>query len=185
MTISELYTSVYNGTKSTRYHGMLVYKGESLDTQDEPLLGWIFAKTQQTAFGGKYVVLVDYGDNIITTTLDHSLGRKMIDVGQTTDAGDRVHEMIRRLVSPLHNREQTMWVHADMLEFYKIFKTISKGPLQTLISTTMPVGSLGKAIILGKDTEEDVGHVNNDTGERGTRQEEDVSDSDEGNDNGN
>ena len=47
----------------------------------------------------------------------------------------------------------------------------------------MPVGSLDKAIRLGKDTEEDVrgqtaGLVNNDTGERGTRQEEDVSDPD-------
>ena len=39
---------------------------------------------------GEYVVLVDFKDNIITTTLDHSLGRRMIDVGQATDAGDRV-----------------------------------------------------------------------------------------------
>ena len=30
----------------------------------------------------------------------------------------------------------------------------------------MPVGSLDKAIRIGKDTEEDVGHANNDTGEQ-------------------
>ena len=90
------------------------------------------------------MVLVDYEDNIITTTVDHCLGRRMIDVGQATDAGDRVYKMIRRLVSPPHNREQPMWVHTE---------TISKGPLHTLISTTMPVGSLDKAIGLEKNTE--------------------------------
>ena len=45
----------------------------------------------------------------------------MIDVGQATDAGDRVYEMIQRLISTPHNREQPMWVLAEMLEFYKIF----------------------------------------------------------------
>jgi hypothetical protein len=86
--IAESYASGYNGTKSTRYHGMLVYQGESFDTDEESLFGWIIATTPQTAVGGEYVVLIDYGDNIITTTLDHNLGRRMIDVGQATDAGE-------------------------------------------------------------------------------------------------
>ena len=94
---------------------MLVYKGESPDTQKKTSLGRIMAATQQTAVGGEYVVLVDYKDNIITTTVDHCLGRRMIDVGQATDAGDRVYKMIQRLVSPPHNREQLMWVHTEML----------------------------------------------------------------------
>ena len=108
-----MYASGYKGTQSSTYHGILVYKGESLDTHEEPLLGWIIAATKQTAVGGEYVVLVDYEDNIITTTVDHCLGRRMIDVGQATDAGDRVYKMIQRLVLPPHNREQLMWVHSE------------------------------------------------------------------------
>ena len=73
---------------------MLVYRGESLNIREEPWLGWIIATTRQTAEWGEYVVLVDYEDGIITTTLDHGLGREMIDVGQATDAGDRIHGMI-------------------------------------------------------------------------------------------
>ena len=97
------------------------------------------------------MVLVDYEDGIITTTLDHSLGRWMIDVGQATVAGDKIHKMIQRLTSLPHNEEQPP---PEMLEFYKIFKTISKGPLQTLISTTMPVGNLDKATNLGRTPRE-------------------------------
>ena len=88
--IAELYTIGHDGIESTMHHGMLVYKCESLDTHEEPLLGWIIATTRHTSEGGEYVVLVDYKDNIITTTLDHSLGRRMINLGQATDAGDRV-----------------------------------------------------------------------------------------------
>ena len=80
---------------------------------------------------------MDYENNVITTMLVRNLGRRMIDVGQETDAGDRVYEMIRRLVLTPHSREQPMWVHTEMLQFYEIFRVISKGPLQTLISTTM------------------------------------------------
>ena len=52
----------------------------------------------------------------------------------------------------------------------------------------MPVGSLDKAIGLEKNTEgavrgQTVGHMNSDTGECETRQAEDVSNPDEGNDN--
>ena len=115
VTIGELYASGHNGTESKRYHGMLANKGESLDIHSKPLLGWIIATTRRTVEGGEYVVLVDYEDNIITTTVDHCLGRRMVDVGQARDAGDRVYEMIRRLVSPPHNREQPMWVHTEML----------------------------------------------------------------------
>ena len=57
--------------------------------------------------------------------------------------------MIQRLTSPSHSEKQQP---PEMLEFYKIFKTISKGPLQTLITTTMPVGNLDKATNLGEDT---------------------------------
>ena len=51
--IAELYASGYNGTKGTRYHRMLVYKGESLDTDEEPLLDWIIATTPKSAVGGE------------------------------------------------------------------------------------------------------------------------------------
>ena len=57
--IAESYASGYNGNKSTRYHGMLVYQGESFGTDEEPLLGWIVATTPQTAVWGEYVVLVE------------------------------------------------------------------------------------------------------------------------------
>ena len=128
---------------------MLVYKGESLDIREEPWLGWIIADTQQTAERGEYVALVDHEDSIITTVLDQALGREMIDVGEATDVGDRIHGMIQRLMSPPHNKAQPP---QEILEFYKIFKTISKGPLQTLISTMMPVRNLNKDTSLKKDT---------------------------------
>ena len=41
--IAELYASGHNGTESTRCHGMLIYRGESLDIREEPWLGWIIA----------------------------------------------------------------------------------------------------------------------------------------------
>ena len=41
---------------------------------EEPLLGWIVATTQQAAGGGEYVALLDYGADLIITTLDHTLG---------------------------------------------------------------------------------------------------------------
>ena len=104
--IAKVYARGHNRTESTRYHGMLVYKGESLDIQEEPWLGWIITTTRQTAEGGEYVVLENYEDGIITTTWDQDLGREMIDVGQATDAGDRIHGMIQRLTSPPHNEEQ-------------------------------------------------------------------------------
>ena len=71
-------------------------------------MGWIVATTPQTAVGGEYVVLMDYRDNIILATLDHSLGSRMIGVGHATDVGDRVYEMIQRLILAPHNREQQM-----------------------------------------------------------------------------
>ena len=74
--IAELYASGYNGAKSKKYHGLLVYNEESFNTDvdEEPLLGWIVATTQQAAGGGKYVALLDYGADLIITTLDHTLG---------------------------------------------------------------------------------------------------------------
>ena len=40
VTIAEMYACGHSGTKSTGYHGMLVYMGwESLDIQEEPWLG--------------------------------------------------------------------------------------------------------------------------------------------------
>ena len=64
--IAELYTSGHEGTKSSRYHGMLVYKGESLDTDEGPLLGWIITTTPQTAVWGEYVFSTggDEGDRV-------------------------------------------------------------------------------------------------------------------------
>ena len=55
---------------------MLVYQGESFDTDEESLFGWIIATTPQTAVGGEYVVLMDYGVSIVTATLDHRLGNR-------------------------------------------------------------------------------------------------------------
>ena len=80
--IAELYTIGHDGIESALHHGMLVYKCESLDTHEEPLLGLIIAKRDRQQKGESMWY--------ITTTLDHSLGRRMIDVGQATDAGDRV-----------------------------------------------------------------------------------------------
>jgi hypothetical protein len=40
-----------------------------------------------------------------------------------------------------------------MLEFYEIFKTMSKGPSQTLMSTTMPIGNTEKTANLERDPE--------------------------------
>ena len=74
----------------------------------------------------------------------------MIDVGQATDAGDRIHGMIQILMSAQQNVEQ---LPQEMLEFYEIFKTISKGLLQTLTITIIPIGNLDEATNLDKDTE--------------------------------
>ena len=86
--------------------------------------------------------MVDHEDGIITTVLYQTLGRKMIDVGQATNVGDRIHGMIQRLTLPPHNEAKPP---QEMLEFYENFKTISKGPLQILMSTTMPRGNFDKA----------------------------------------
>ena len=44
VTIAEMYACGQSRTKSTRYHGMLVYMGwKSLDILEEPWLGWIIA----------------------------------------------------------------------------------------------------------------------------------------------
>ena len=50
---AELYASGYNGTKSKKYHGLLVYNNKNFatDTDGGPLLSWIGAKTPQTASG--------------------------------------------------------------------------------------------------------------------------------------
>ena len=79
----------------------------------------------------------------------------MIDVSQTTYAGDRVYEIIQRLISIPHNKGQPLSIHAEMLEFCEIFRVISKSPLQTLLPTTMPVGILDRTIRPGHDTEGD------------------------------
>ena len=76
-----------------------------------------------------------------------------------------------------------MWVLAEMLEFYEIFRVLSKGPLQTMISTTMPAGSLDRTIRTGQGAEGNArvqakGHVTSDAGKHRTRQEEDVSNPD-------
>ena len=49
--IAEMHASSYNGTKSKKYHGLLIYNEESFgtDVDEEPLLSWIVAATQQTA----------------------------------------------------------------------------------------------------------------------------------------
>ena len=52
------------------------------------------------------MAMVDHEDGIITTVLYQTLGRKMIDVGQATDVGDRIHGIIQRLMSPPHNEAQ-------------------------------------------------------------------------------
>ena len=88
---------------------------------------------------------MDYENNVITTTLVHNLGRRMIDVGQERDAGDRVYEMIRSLVLTPNNREQPMCVHTEMLEFYEIFRVNDEGTLLILLPTTMLVGVLDTA----------------------------------------
>ena len=94
------------------------------------------------------MALVDHEDGIITTVVDKALGCEMIEVGQATGVGDRIHGMIQRLTSPPHTEAQTP---QEMLEFYEIFKTISKGPLQTLMSTMMPIGNFDKAANLDED----------------------------------
>ena len=76
--------------------------------------------------------MLDYEDDMIITMLDHTLGRQMIDVGQATDAGDRVYKIIQRLISTPHNKGQPMSANAEMLEFYEIFRVMSKEPLQKL-----------------------------------------------------
>ena len=44
VTIAEMYACCHSGSKSMRYHGMVVYMGwESLDIREEPWLGWIIA----------------------------------------------------------------------------------------------------------------------------------------------
>ena len=62
----------------------------------ETWLGWIIATTRKTAAWGEYVVLVDYDNGILTTMLDHGLGR---------ETEGRIHEMIQRLTLPLRNEE--------------------------------------------------------------------------------
>ena len=75
-----------------KYHGLLVYMDESFDTDvyEEPVLGWIVAATPQTGDGGEYVALLVYDEDSTITMLDHTLGHQMIDMGQPTDAGDKV-----------------------------------------------------------------------------------------------
>ena len=95
------------------------------------------------------MALLDYKEDSTVTVLDHALGRQMIDVGQATNTRDRVCKIVQQLRSATmatsipHNNEkhQPMGVHAEMSEFYEIFRVISKGTLETILSTTMPVGS--------------------------------------------
>ena len=60
--ISEMHASGFNGTKSKKYHRLLVYNRRGFDTDldEEPLLSWIVTTTQQTLAGGEYTVLLDY-----------------------------------------------------------------------------------------------------------------------------
>ena len=64
------------------------------------------------------MALVDHEDGIITTVLDQALGHEMIDLGQATDVGNRIHGMIQRLTSPPHTEAQPP---QEMLDFYEIF----------------------------------------------------------------
>ena len=116
-------------------------------------MSWIVTTTQQTAAGGEYTVLLDYEDNMLITMVDHTLGSRMIDVGQTTNTGDRVFEMIQRLLSIPHNMGQPLDMHAEMVEVCEIFQMISKS--QTLVPIMMPVEILDRLIRHRRDTGED------------------------------
>ena len=102
-------------------------RGFDTDVDEEPLLSWIVTSTQQTATGGEYEVLLDYEDNMLIIMVDHKFGSRMIDVGQTTNTGDRLFEMIQRLLSIPHNMTQPLDMHAVMVEVCEIFQMDSNG----------------------------------------------------------
>ena len=88
----------------------------------------------------------------------------MIDVCHAMNEGDWVCKIVHRLrptammLSMPHNKgkHQPMDVLPEMMEFYDIFRVLSKGSLQTLLSTTMPLGILDVALRSGQDTARDV-----------------------------
>ena len=74
-----------------------------------------------------------------------------------TDTGNRVVEMIQRLLSLPHNMAQSLGMHEEMVEVCEIFQMNSKGQTLLPIIFMMPVEILDRLVRHGHDTKEDAG----------------------------
>ena len=74
-----------------------------------------------------------------------------------TDTGNRVVEMIQRLLSLPHNMAQSLGMHEEMVEVCEIFQMNSKGQTLLPIIFMMPLEILDRLVRHGHDTKEDAG----------------------------
>ena len=155
MMITEMNASDFDGTESKEYHVLFIYNERDFDTnvEEEPLLSWVVMTTQLTVGGGEYTILIGYKDNLLVTIVDHTLGSKMINLGRMTDTGDRIFEMMKRLLSIPQSMTQPLDMHVEMVEFCEIFQMDRKG--QKLLTIMRPAEILDRLVIHKHDTMED------------------------------